>query len=160
MEKHTTTISSRRKSLIRPSQNDPRLDMSSMIDISFLLLVFFLVTSTLDPKESDLALTMPTEKSKTPIPVDIDLMQINVDAQGQILLDDEVLGRDLESRELPLLVERLVIYVDSARVMRSEPTVVIAADDASNGQRFVDVLNALAHEKVSIKNVTIAGFIE
>lgn len=131
-----------------------------MIDISFLLLVFFLVTSTLDPKESDLALTMPTDKSRKSIPIDIDLMQIRVDSQGQILLDDEVLDADGDSRELPLLLDRLMTYVESARVMRSEPAVVIAADDASKGQRFVDVLNALAHEKVAIKNVTIAGFVE
>lgn len=30
------------------------LDISSLIDVSFLLLIYFLVTSTLDPREGDL----------------------------------------------------------------------------------------------------------
>ena len=156
----TTTQSPRRKRPIVPVENEPGLDMSSMIDISFLLLVFFLVTSTLDPRESDLALTMPTKESTNSIPLDIDLLQINVDAHGQILLDTEVLDRDVSDRERPLLLDRLKTYAESARVMSSEPTVVISADDASSGQRFVDVLNALAHEKVAIRKVTIAGFRE
>jgi biopolymer transport protein ExbD len=36
--------------------------------------------------------------------------------------------------------------------------VIIAADDASKGQRFVDVLNALSDKQVDIRNVTITGF--
>jgi biopolymer transport protein ExbD len=38
--------------------------------------------------------------------------------------------------------------------------VIIAADDAAKGQRFIDVLNALADEAVGISNVTITGFTE
>jgi hypothetical protein len=38
--------------------------------------------------------------------------------------------------------------------------VIIAADDAAKGQRFVDVLNALADKTVNINRVTITGFSE
>ena len=40
--------------------SDPELDISSLIDVSFLLLIFFLVTSTLLKRESDLAMKLPT----------------------------------------------------------------------------------------------------
>jgi biopolymer transport protein ExbD len=59
-----------------------------------------------------------------------------------------------------MLMDRLRTYVESARLTESEPMVIIAADDASKGQRFVDILNALADPTVDISKVTITGFSE
>jgi biopolymer transport protein ExbD len=59
-----------------------------------------------------------------------------------------------------MLTDRLRTYVESARLTDSEPMVIIAADDAAKGQRFVDVLNALADKTVNINRVTITGFSE
>ncbi|MDF1816098.1 MAG: biopolymer transporter ExbD [Verrucomicrobiales bacterium] len=143
-----------------PEEKDPELDMSSMIDVSFLLLIYFIVTSTLDPKEADLGMTMPTSQSDGSTDVEIDQMTINVNSMGHIVVNDEVLDADIESREVPVLLDRLSTYAESARLTDSEPMVIIAADDAAKGQRFVDVLNALAHETVKIQNVTISGFTE
>lgn len=141
-----------------PKEADPELDMSSMIDVSFLLLIYFIVTSTLDPKEADLGMTMPTSQSSGSADVEIDQMTINVNGLGHILVNDEVLDSDPDSREVPALIDRLSTYAESARLTDSKPMVIIAADDAAKGQRFVDVLNALAHESVGIQNVTISGF--
>lgn len=130
-----------------------------MIDLSFLLLIYFLVTSTLEPKETDLAMTMPTstgEASK----VEIDMMTVQVNPTGAVVLNDEVLDTDVETREMPMLLDRLRTYVDSAKLTDSEPMVIIAADDAAKGQRFIDVLNTLADPAVNIKKVTITGFTE
>ncbi len=129
-----------------------------MIDVSFLLLIYFIVTSTLDPKEADLGMTMPTSQSSGSADVEIDQMTINVNGLGHILVNDEVLDSDPDSREVPALIDRLSTYAESARLTDSKPMVIIAADDAAKGQRFVDVLNALAHESVGIQNVTISGF--
>jgi len=143
-----------------PKEVDPELDMSSMIDVSFLLLIYFIVTSTLDPKQADLGMTMPTSQSSGSADVEIDQMTINVNGLGHILVNDEVLDSDPDSREVPALIDRLSTYAESARLTDSKPMVIIAADDAAKGQRFVDVLNALAHESVGIQNVTISGFTE
>lgn len=139
---------------------DPELDMSSMIDVSFLLLIYFIVTSTLDPKEADLGMTMPTSQSDGSADVEIDQMTINVNSLGHIVVNDEILDADITNRKVPVLLDRLSTYAESARLTDSKPMVIIAADDAAKGQRFVDVLNALAHESVKIKNVTISGFTE
>lgn len=149
-------MSSRRRA---PKEEDPALDMSSLIDVSFLLLIYFLVTSTLDPKEADLGMTMPTSSGKGAA-VEIDQMTIEVNSTGHIVLNDEVLDTDAESRKVPLLLDRLRTYAESARLTDSKPMVIIAADDAAKGQRFIDVLNALADPKVDIQNVTISGFTE
>lgn len=142
-----------------PADPDPVLDMSPMIDLSFLLLIYFLVTSTLEPTEADLAMSMPTSQSGS-APVEIDQMTIEVNNAGHIVLNEEVLDTDADSRDVPLLLDRLRTYAESASLTNSEPLVVIAADDAAKGQRFVDVLNTLADPSVNISNVTISGFKE
>lgn len=140
---------------------DPVLDMSPMIDLSFLLLIYFLVTSTLDPVEADLAMTMPsTQTGPSSAEVEIDQMTVEVNSAGHIVLNDEVLDTDGENREVPLLLDRLKTYAESAKLTNSKPMVIIAADDAAKSQRFIDVLNALADENVNIRNVTITGFKE
>jgi len=139
---------------------DPVLDMSPMIDLSFLLLIYFLVTSTLEPVEADLAMTMPTSQSTGVAEVEIDQMTVQVNAAGHIVLNDEVLDTDVTVRDVPLLLDRLKTYAESAKLTDSKPMVIIAADDAAKGQRFIDVLNALADKSVDIKNVTITGFKE
>ncbi|MCH1408414.1 MAG: biopolymer transporter ExbD [Verrucomicrobiales bacterium] len=141
-----------------PKEENPELDMSSLIDVSFLLLIYFLVTSTLDPKEADLGMTMPTNTSSSPSEVEIDQMTVEVNSSGHIVLNDEVLDTDIDNHEVPLLLDRLRTYAESARLTDSQPMVIIAADDASKGQRFVDVLNALSDKQVDIRNVTITGF--
>ena len=143
-----------------PEETDPELDMSSLIDVSFLLLIYFLVTSTLDPKEADLGMTMPTNNSNGSSEVEIDQMTVEVNSSGHIVLNDEVLDTDPATREVPMLLDRLKTYAESAALTDSKPMVIIAADDAAKGQRFIDVLNALADEAVGISNVTITGFTE
>ncbi len=143
-----------------PQENDPALDMSSLIDVSFLLLIYFLVTSTLDPKEADLGMTMPTTQSSSSTEVEIDQMTIEVNSSGHIVVNEEVLDTDPSVRDVPLLLDRLRTYAESAKLTDSRPMVSIGADVAAKGQRFIDVLNALATRGVEIRNVTITGFSE
>ncbi len=141
-----------------PKEEEPGLDMSSLIDVSFLLLIYFLVTSTLDPKEADLGMTLPTTDPSSSADVEVDQMTIVVNGEGAIVVNDETLDADVGERNLPQLMDRLEQYKSAADLTNSQPIVVIAADDSSKSQRFVDVLNALA--SVGIKNVTITGFTE
>jgi len=135
----------------------PELDTSSLIDVSFLLLVYFLVTSTLDPREADLGMTMPTTGRTHEAPV-IDHMFVRVNDAGHVLLENEVLDTDAHSRDVPLLLDRLRTYAESARLIGSEPTVILSAADGADGQRFVDVLNALADPGVAIHKVSLRDF--
>jgi len=137
----------------------PGLDISSLIDVSFLLLIYFLVTSTLDPRESDLGLTMPppTVMTGSVLPT-IDPLKIQVDQAGNVVWDNELLDTNDGSHELVMLADRLRTYVEAWRVMReeNEPRVELEVDDAVSGQRFIDVINCLA--EVEITNVTLLNF--
>ncbi len=72
------------------SREDAEIPMSSLADIAFLLLIFFLVVTTIDV-DTGIGLVLP------PIPEDIEpppvrernLLKILVNAQGMVLLDDE-----------------------------------------------------------------------
>ena len=99
-----------------PKEENPALDMSSLIDVSFLLLIYFLVTSTLDPKEADLGMTMPTSTGQGS-DVEIDQMTVEVKRQGHIVLNDEVLDTDAANRDVPQLLDRLktcLLYTSDA----------------------------------------------
>ncbi len=130
-----------------------------MIDVSFLLLIYFIVTSTLDPKEADLGMRLPGIPTGCGMPVTVDSMTIQLNSLGHISIFDEVLDTDPNNREVPGLLDRLATYAQSARLTHSKPLVMIEADDNAKSQRFVDVLNALAHETVGIHNVTLVGFV-
>lgn len=141
-----------------PKEAEPALDMSSLIDVSFLLLIYFLVTSTLDPKEADLGIALPTTESSAATKVEIDQMTIEINAEGHIIVQSEVLDTDPNDRKVPLLTDKITEYAQAAELTNSQPVVIVKADDAAKGQRFVDVLDALAGAK--IKNVTLTGFTE
>lgn len=150
----------------KPSRNINRnscgtgsLDISSLSDVGFLLLIYFLVTSTLDPKEGDLALTMPPQGGNPTVEFEIDTPRIAVDALGIVSFEGEVLDSNPDLRELVLLDDRLSDYVEAHRVIsRGEPPAVeVEVDDAIPGQRFIDVMNCLAGAGVT--DVRLIGFV-
>ena len=49
-----------RKKIAEALEDDePGLDISSLIDVCFLLLIYFLVTTTIQPREQDLRMSLP-----------------------------------------------------------------------------------------------------
>lgn len=69
--------------LVRPSQRDSglgRLPITPMIDIVFLLLIYFMVTSTLTPSESDLASALASERQEGGAAADFEPQIVTVDA--------------------------------------------------------------------------------
>ena len=49
----------RHKRRAKEAASEPELDISSLIDVCFLLLIYFLVTSTITPREQDLGMSLP-----------------------------------------------------------------------------------------------------
>lgn len=143
----------RAKSLLRFRGEEPGLDLSSLIDVSFLLLIYFICTSTLQPRESDMNLLI----AGTPGPgyVTADPMMVHLRADGTIVANDEVLDTNAAVRSLPLLRDRLETYQTISKLTASPPKVTYSADDGAKGQRFVDVLNVLA--QVGITDISLGA---
>ena len=128
------------------------LEISSLIDVCFLLLIYFLVATTIQKKERDLPLAMPTIPNKSfdvpdsPLFVRLDLegsVHVGVGEQAQVL------DTDATSREVPLLLNTLRLYAAGIKAGLREPMVQLVVDDGANQQRVMDVLNAFVAAKIS-----------
>ncbi|MBK1791140.1 ExbD/TolR family protein [Persicirhabdus sediminis] len=151
----------RKKNAEVPEDDEPGLDISSLIDVTFLLLIYFLVTTTIQPREQDLKMALPAAAPSDSQPV-LAPMLISVDRAGMVSVGAgsgrEPLDADVENHDLPRLSERLSTYVTMAKAGGQEPVVQIFVDGEAIEQRVIDVLNALAG--ASVKSVTFTDVID
>lgn len=129
------------------------MQMGPMIDMVFLLLVFFMVTAKPIKQESDISIGLPgtvSQEESIDIP---DEQRITIKTDGQIILNDQPFDSP-SSPELPALVATLKRFKESADSNKSEALVTIDAEDGARHQRIVQVLNACA--KAEITGVTFA----
>lgn len=133
--------------------DEPQTDVSSLVDVSFLLLIFFLVTSTILKRENDLPMTIPPPGQTSAIPA-LPLW-IGIAANGTVSLGrDEwamVVADPASGSSLDELASHLKMARD-ASLPDAIPVVMNVADNAAQ-QRFIDVLNCLAG--LGIANVTM-----
>ncbi len=150
---------SRRKRGLAAEDDEPALDISSLIDVCFLLLIYFLVTSTIQPREQDLPMTLPS-RVQSDAPLEIEPMLIEVAKTGSGFsivvnknepLDTAVMG---EKRTLPLLSESLLTYSNLAKANGSTPLVQLFIDPLVEQQTAMDVLNCL--KGANINSVTFS----
>lgn len=151
----------RHKKSAREPEPDPELDISSLIDVCFLLLIYFIVTSTITPRETDLGMALPASTPRTEQPK-IEPMFIRVDAAGAIYVgtgaSQQALDTDSSAREVPLLDSQLELYSQAARSAGNNPLVQIYVDPGATQQRVIDVLNALAGQNIT--SVTFTDLVE
>lgn len=128
--------------------------MGPMIDMVFLLLVFFMVSAKPIEPEKDIPMGLPGEAQQQEA-VDIpDEARIVIEPDGQVVLNEQPLDSP-GATSLPELRSVLVRFRKSAENARSEPLVTLAPHDSVRHQRLVDVLNACA--EAGITGVTLAG---
>ena len=140
-----------------PDQGEPELDMAPLIDMTFLLLIYFICTCTLVMPEADLGIRLPGMVSQA-TSVDMpDEQMIEVRDTGEVYLNDRQFD-SATSTDLPELVSTLVRYRMSAEASGSKALITIMADDDTSHQRVMDVMNACAAAK--LKDVSFTGSAE
>jgi len=137
------------------------LDISSLIDVTFLLLIYFLVTSAVQTRETDLGMKLPSAMPGDKQPV-IEPLFIKIDGAGVVYAgvgpSQEVLDSDPDVRNLPMLSQRLDMYASAAQGAGSTPLVQLWADGGAITQRVIDVINALAAK--NIQSVTFTDLVD
>ena len=133
--------------------DEPTLDISSLIDICFLLLIYFLVTTTIVRSETDTNMQLPAAAPSEDIP-EIKPMFIRVDSERcdfhQLWSCPRTLStEDPNSRKLPMLAERLGTYADGARAAGQEPLVQVYVDGDAQHQRAIDVIDTLRSKDIT-----------
>lgn len=130
------------------------MQMTPMIDMVFLLLVFFMVAAKPVVPERDIPMGLPGQVAQEEV-VDIpDEARVIIEPNGQIVLNEQPLDAP-GSSSLPELRAVLDRFRLSAENAKSEALVTLAPHDTVPHQRLVDVLNACA--EAGIKGVTLAG---
>ncbi len=129
------------------------MQMGPMIDMVFLLLVFFMVTAKPTKPESDIKMTLPGSVSQE-TSVDLpDEQRIFILPTGQVTINEMEVD-DLQNPELPELVAILTKFKQSAELSKSKALVTVDLHDVVRHQRIVDVLGACA--RAGITGVTFS----
>jgi len=131
------------------------MPMGPMIDMVFLLLVFFMVTAKPIKQESDLGLGLPgavAQEDHVDIP---DEQRIIIRGDLQVVLNDLEID-DPRSADLPELFATLERFRKASELSGSKAMLTIAPAKDVPHQRVVDVLNACGRARLT--NVTFSSF--
>lgn len=108
------------------------LDITPLIDVVFLLLIFFMVSTTFE-RESELNITLP-EASKETVETKVDSINITIDSQSNIYIND----KELVNSQLTTIKQG--IY-EAMRGLEDVP-VIISADAETPHQTVVRAMDA------------------
>ena len=144
------------KTLERIAKDESKLEMTPMIDITFLLLVFFLCTIKFKTLEGKLQAFLPRDVGPNPSAVDEALDRIDVCVQAERPFD--ATNRSLvyrvgpyETRDLDVLASRL------ARLFEADPERALTIDPRE-GVLHQDVIALLDRViEVGFHDVTFVG---
>ena len=108
-------------------EEDSPIDLTPMLDVVFIMLIFFIVTSTF-VKESGVDVTRPN--AETAVPTDASSIQVGIAANNQIWIEK----RQIDKRAVRANIERGLAESPGAAV-------IIIADALSNTETLIDVLD-------------------
>lgn len=131
-------------------ENEPiEMNLSSMVDIVFLLLIYFIAVATIKQEESELKVAIPIdqqviEEQKTDTPEEVVL---DVFPGGQVFFNGQPIDEP-DSADMPNLKYKLQMLKEAY----DDQAVVIRGERETEHHRIVAVLNACAYagiEKLS-----------
>ena len=129
--------------LKKRAPKDFSIDISSLVDVLFTLLIFFSLTSTF-VKESGVKVDLPKASSDTPI-VSAEKFEIAISADGRVALG----GTEVSSNEE---IEEFLSKFDTD--MRLKYVIVIKADVTTPHGRVTEVLDIL--KSLKFENIAVA----
>ena len=129
------------------------VDMTPMIDCVFLLLVFFMVSTTFNKQEADISFALPGTAEQSDAVEIPDEQIIQITEAGNVFLNDLEYDKPTDP-DMPELVKTLTLFRQTAEANQVPAMITIAPEDNVKQQRVVDVLNACTAAKIA--NVTFA----
>ena len=125
--------------------------IAPMIDVVFVIMLFFMVMAGAVKVENELNTTLPgtaPTDSQTDMP---DEQIINIAADGTVSLNDEPYD-SASSRNLPNLAATLMRLKQASDASKTPTVITIVSDPQAKYSRTIDVLDVLAVAKID--NVT------
>jgi len=109
----------------------PTLNLTSMIDVTFLLIIFFMVGTKFTELERKIGLKVPQVSDAGALTSAPEKKVVNVYKDGQITLDQQNVS-----------IEELTAKLNAARRQYQDLGVLVRGDGAGQFQRVAEVLNA------------------
>jgi biopolymer transport protein ExbD len=122
----------------------PQLNLTPMIDVLFLLIIFFMVATTFGDLERNMELRVPEVAEAGEAAQPAKPLVINVFADGTLDLDTQ-----------PVTLEELGARLVEARERLGQPTVVIRGDAECAFQNVASALAACKSAKISELGITV-----
>ena len=137
---------------LRPGNRaEPEINLTSLIDVVLLLLVFFMITTSF-VRESELSIRLPEVNSQGALIAETTGLEITVTAKGSYLVNDRALI-DNQPATLQAAIRKLMPEIDAEQV-------TISADAQAQHQAVVtamDVVGRLGFVNIRIATVTAPG---
>ena len=106
------------------------IELTPMIDMVFLLLIFFLVATTFHQTEREMQIALPVASSSAPISAMLQELIVNVDVEGRIIVG----GRRIDP-------DRLQSMVSEAVALNTQQKVTVRGDRRTAYANVVTVLD-------------------
>lgn len=132
---------------LRRTREEVNVELTPLIDVVFLLLIFFMVSSTFI-RETEVKIDLP-EASGEVREVETDIVEITVDRGGEYSVN----GRILVNAELATLLRALRELQASGATVNPEKRVIITADANAAHQFVVRAMDAAG--KVGLTRISI-----
>ena len=119
---------------LRPRRQDPpRVELTPLIDVVFLLLIFFMISTTFD-KQTRLEVDLPEATTEARSKQEPERIDIIIDSRGHFYVNDsELVSHDIET------LKRTLLKISDGR---DDLPVIITGDKAAPYQAAMTVMDA------------------
>ena len=124
--------------------NEPEVNLTPLIDVVFLLLIFFMVSTTFE-KESEISIELPEASGATSTKQKV-VIEISIDNQGHYFVNQKRI-KDEE-------IETLMSAIKLERGDEKKPKLIISADKMTPHQAVVRAMDAA--RQLGLVNLTFA----
>ena len=130
----------------RPRQQEEiDVNLTPLIDVVFLLLIFFMVTTTFD-KNAEIKINLPTADNSVSSQK-VNKLELVIDSQGRYYID----GREVLNNKPETLFQAMKTVLDERN---DTPPLVISADANANYQSVVTAMDIAG--RLGLKNFSMA----
>ena len=138
---------SRRKKRKQEGEDKAEIDLTPMLDVVFIMLIFFIVTASFI-KEKSIGVNVP-ENNDQPPPVDqkSSNILIQVDASDAIFID----GRRVDARAVRSLIAQKFAE-------NPEASVIVRMHEQSTAESYISIADAA--REVKIYNVSLVPYVD
>lgn len=133
-----------------------QFQIAPMVDIIFILILFFMVSAGAVRVENELSIRLPGTIQQSHSVVMIDEQIVEIRADGQVVLNDQPYDTPTD-KDLPQLFATLKRFKEMSQSTQTPALLTIMSAPSAKYERVIDVLNVCTAAKVGDVTFTTTG---